>query len=354
MEPVTEISASVMLKCVILCDSCLQYLIAILIAGLDTFLFGLEQCLTGLVYRTIDNIDYAFRVGIQISDWAFMVLQTIVETFQTIMHLSIHVILDKILCNVSENLITIVNNITYVIHVLVAYPFQSLQLIISYIFLILINCISAIDYVVFGFVFPVVEFIFCYGGILFALFCVVFVVNVIHDTMNTPTLRKYAFVPIYFINLFCFIAGYFWRFAWTFLLNFVINPFVYLFCFGGVCCVLVIGIEMTIPRIPYLVRGICFLLLIIVPIDLWLAIHTMFRKIQHLYKERSKNCINYDFNEDSTKECVICFEERTFVTILPCMHANMCRTCVFRVKEDNNRCPLCRGEIIVIKELTCA
>ncbi|KAH3783019.1 hypothetical protein DPMN_160946 [Dreissena polymorpha] len=33
-------------------------------------------------------------------------------------------------------------------------------------------------------------------------------------------------------------------------------------------------------------------------------------------------------DDDTPKECFICREERTFITILPCMHSNMCTICV--------------------------
>lgn len=57
--------------------------------------------------------------------------------------------------------------------------------------------------------------------------------------------------------------------------------------------------------------------------------------------------LKHDQNETfyNDRECVICFNERTLVTLSPCEHKVMCRECTNRILENDYRCPICRATI---------
>ena len=47
-------------------------------------------------------------------------------------------------------------------------------------------------------------------------------------------------------------------------------------------------------------------------------------------------------------ECVICFSEPSSIIFIPCAHRATCATCYDSIKKCNNKCPLCRKNILNI------
>lgn len=47
----------------------------------------------------------------------------------------------------------------------------------------------------------------------------------------------------------------------------------------------------------------------------------------------------------STTKCVICYDKPSTTKLLPCKHAQFCKTCIKRNSMVSHRCPLCRADI---------
>lgn len=49
--------------------------------------------------------------------------------------------------------------------------------------------------------------------------------------------------------------------------------------------------------------------------------------------------------QKATCKCAICYEKIPTTKLLPCKHAQFCKTCITRNSMISNRCPLCRANI---------
>ncbi|XP_053126009.1 E3 ubiquitin-protein ligase NEURL3 [Hemicordylus capensis] len=63
-----------------------------------------------------------------------------------------------------------------------------------------------------------------------------------------------------------------------------------------------------------------------------------------LQEQRGSTCQDFhDLPEDSEEDdCIVCFESKANVLMLPCFHANFCSSCAFRILCTTKLCPLCR------------
>ena len=50
----------------------------------------------------------------------------------------------------------------------------------------------------------------------------------------------------------------------------------------------------------------------------------------------------------STRECVVCYEVKELVRLRPCGHNNVCPACIIHIQMINNRCPVCRRDILTV------
>lgn len=71
------------------------------------------------------------------------------------------------------------------------------------------------------------------------------------------------------------------------------------------------------------------------------------KQAQILKGHTGDSSLKPDQNEKfyNDRECVICFNERTLVTLSPCEHKVMCLECTNRILENDYRCPICRATI---------
>ncbi|XP_043724412.1 probable E3 ubiquitin-protein ligase LUL3 isoform X2 [Telopea speciosissima] len=56
-------------------------------------------------------------------------------------------------------------------------------------------------------------------------------------------------------------------------------------------------------------------------------------------------------DNDEGKECVICMTEPKDTAVLPCRHLCMCRECANELKNQSNKCPICRQAIQELLEI---
>lgn len=64
------------------------------------------------------------------------------------------------------------------------------------------------------------------------------------------------------------------------------------------------------------------------------------------------NSIDGNFDEnDPGKECVICLSEPRDTTVLPCRHMCMCTGCAELLRQQTNRCPICRQPVERLLEI---
>ncbi|KAL0220593.1 hypothetical protein RCL1_000447 [Eukaryota sp. TZLM3-RCL] len=47
----------------------------------------------------------------------------------------------------------------------------------------------------------------------------------------------------------------------------------------------------------------------------------------------------------SNSSCVVCYDERVDICLLPCKHVCMCKSCFNRVLSESGTCPICRTEL---------
>ena len=47
----------------------------------------------------------------------------------------------------------------------------------------------------------------------------------------------------------------------------------------------------------------------------------------------------------TTSKCAICYDKPCTTKLLPCKHAQFCKTCITRNSMVSHRCPLCRADI---------
>ena len=59
-------------------------------------------------------------------------------------------------------------------------------------------------------------------------------------------------------------------------------------------------------------------------------------------QEQTELVVDSEYTE---VECIVCFEERQLVKLLPCNHKIMCYNCTIRILENDYRCPVCRATI---------
>jgi len=52
--------------------------------------------------------------------------------------------------------------------------------------------------------------------------------------------------------------------------------------------------------------------------------------------------------QEEDDSCAICFEGKKEALIAPCGHISTCMNCTNSLKEKNQSCPICRGNIQMI------
>ena len=57
---------------------------------------------------------------------------------------------------------------------------------------------------------------------------------------------------------------------------------------------------------------------------------------------------NYHISKDDDKICFICNDKEKNTILLPCFH-QMCSDCYAHIKKTANKCPFCRGKILMDK-----
>ncbi|KAJ9178135.1 hypothetical protein P3X46_010044 [Hevea brasiliensis] len=73
-------------------------------------------------------------------------------------------------------------------------------------------------------------------------------------------------------------------------------------------------------------------------------------ELQEIYGIGNSLEVESDEN-DSGKECVICFSEPRDTTVLPCRHMCMCGTCAKVLRLQTDRCPICRQPVERLLEI---
>jgi hypothetical protein len=56
--------------------------------------------------------------------------------------------------------------------------------------------------------------------------------------------------------------------------------------------------------------------------------------------------------DDVSRECVICMSEPRDTTLLPCRHMCLCHGCASLLRQQTNKCPICRTQVKSLLEIT--
>ena len=78
-------------------------------------------------------------------------------------------------------------------------------------------------------------------------------------------------------------------------------------------------------------------------------------ELQDIYGIESQSCAAkdgtssdsgaIDTGDDAGRECVICMSEPRDTAVLPCRHMCMCAPCAKALREQTNKCPICRRQV---------
>jgi hypothetical protein len=58
-----------------------------------------------------------------------------------------------------------------------------------------------------------------------------------------------------------------------------------------------------------------------------------------------------DGNTEENHQCVICISEERNIVLLPCRHLCLCVGCATILRQQSNKCPMCRGTVDSIVEI---
>ncbi|XP_052777184.1 uncharacterized protein LOC128214655 [Mya arenaria] len=281
---------------------------------LDVIHFCMEECLVfairAVMYilcSVIANIFTATSMAISLLFTTLVGNITLLDIIQTILNGNVCILLEVILSCIQECLIFAIRAVLYILYSVIV---NILSVAISLLFTTLVGYITIVDFVVFTFVFPVCDVLF---WILAGLSIVVGLFYLHRKLAQVrgwePEVIKYLLA----LPVVCAFT-YIWRNECADILSYIVHPLCYIFIL--VCC-------------TFVTMKLCQLI--------------FHEKLKFMFKETLKG--NASKEDPICKECVICFEENVFVTIVPCMHSNICQPCISHIKLDSNRCPMCRGII---------
>jgi len=68
---------------------------------------------------------------------------------------------------------------------------------------------------------------------------------------------------------------------------------------------------------------------------------------QELYEvgEIYQQATNDHHHEEEENLCVVCMSEEANIVVLPCGHMSLCESCATALKEQTNKCPICRQKV---------
>eukprot|EP00232_Nephroselmis_pyriformis_P001147 CAMPEP_0182913596 /NCGR_PEP_ID=MMETSP0034_2-20130328/38122_1 /TAXON_ID=156128 /ORGANISM="Nephroselmis pyriformis, Strain CCMP717" /LENGTH=335 /DNA_ID=CAMNT_0025050323 /DNA_START=115 /DNA_END=1118 /DNA_ORIENTATION=+ len=74
-------------------------------------------------------------------------------------------------------------------------------------------------------------------------------------------------------------------------------------------------------------------------------------ELQEIYGIEPQSTVGGEDGEDMGRECVICMSEPRDTTVLPCRHMCMCAGCAQMLRQQTNRCPICRNPVESLLEI---
>ncbi|KAH3696678.1 uncharacterized protein LOC127862769 [Dreissena polymorpha] len=356
---------SMLVKGLCFCGAGLSSIIERTLSAIDNITHAIWVMLSGATYIVTGIVDFTIRAPVKIIVWLLFAIQTILETI-------IYVFLDLFLYGFSEILICTISSITNAINVIIRTPFYVLNCTVSCLFSIVINYARAIDFIVFKIVFPVGDVIYWYAAFVLT------VVGIFHVTMECTKLTKSEIKTLWHQHGYKFLimapllyaALDIWRIVLSLILIYALHPAVYMFIFLCVSLGIVALAQLLHESVRQPVRnryeqamrsinGLLYLTRARSRLTrLWLqrncnALELFWRRnFQERAQQNDTPQVRLQTNlidAEIANECVICFERKSFITILPCMHSNICQTCVSQLLQNDYRCPLCRGTIMFIR-----
>lgn len=119
------------------------------------------------------------------------------------------------------------------------------------------------------------------------------------------------------------------------ILKFICYPIitcVYVICVGYVTYLIIVSVSDKCIQLRFPISRILHLRF------------TLLNKISaRLCKRHETETVKHWQPNDN--ECIVCYEEKSRVTLLPCQHTNICMECTVRVLQVDDRCPMCRTPI---------
>ncbi|XP_052777692.1 uncharacterized protein LOC128214998 [Mya arenaria] len=270
---------------------------------IEGFFHTISTAMASIVYFVTATLDVVLRSPVT-------VITTLLSLIQNILNGTLYILLDVILFCMKECLVFAIRAIMFILSTCFVSILTVISVAISLLSTTLVGYISIIDLVVFNIVFPVCDVLFwILAGLPIVVGSFYLLGKLAHERVWGQEGIKYLFaLPVLYASV------YIWRKVCGVILSYIVHPICYI-------CILVYCMLVIVKLCQIIVHEV--------------------REFK--FKEALKR--NPTKNDALCKECVICFEENVFVTIVPCMHSNICQSCISRVKMDSNLCPLCR-EII--------
>ncbi|XP_052776740.1 uncharacterized protein LOC128214359 [Mya arenaria] len=353
---VAQDSLSLLLKAVKHASSYIEREMSTSIYNIENFFQNISTAMTSIVYFIAATLDVILRTPVT-------VITTLLSLIQNILNGTLYILLDVILFCMKECLVFTIRAVMYILCSVIVNILSVISVAISLLSTTLVGYITIIDFVVLNFVFPVCDALFWMTIVCLTLVCLFCAFGSIEQSRGRleRVWERHGIKCVLILPV-IYAATDIWRTACAILLNFFLHPLLYTGILGIVTFGIVIYVRFMLISSRSLFHEarndtVYHVNIIFGYAKLYFRIKWI--RLKHFIMENDiwtniknklnvKTSVDGDFssqNDNICEECVICFEEKEFVTIVPCLHRGICQSCIFRVIEHDYRCPLCRGII---------
>ena len=323
----------------------------------DSMLSTARAISEGLMSFCAGTIDFIIRTPFTLVTSFLYAIQYILETF-------VYLTLDLTLYSIYELMLLILNTVVWMLRFTLLSLINAIATISTLTSSTAIAFVSAIDCVTFSLLFPIFDALYWPALAVTTLVLLLFVVGPrfqVDQERMQELWDKYDFRCLALLPVVCAVFDI-WRKMGAVMLTYVFHPAIYLGLLFGASFgiyIFVRNIYMASKDYIDIIRSdfVYHLSIIVSYAKLYFQV-----KLIQLRQRLLKSCVwtqlsSMLFRSDqpnnlsdcamdkSGSECVICFEERPFVKLLPCQHSAICSTCISCILEKDHRCPLCRGAI---------
>ncbi|XP_052777140.1 uncharacterized protein LOC128214616 [Mya arenaria] len=331
--------------------------------GMSTSIYNIENlfhnistAMASIVYFVTATLDVVLRSPVT-------VITTLLSLIQNILNGTVYILLDVILFCMEECLVFAIRAVMYILCSVIVNILTVISVAISLLSTTLVGYLTIIDFVILNFVFPVCDALFWMMIVcltLVCLFCAFGSIEQSRERLERVWIR--LGIKCVLILPVIYAATDIWRTACGILLKFVFHPLLY----TGILGIVTFGIVMYVRFMLISSRSLfhearndtvyhvniifgyakLYFRIKWIRLKHFVLANIIFTNIKNkLYVKTSIDGEHSSENDNLYNECVICFEEKEFVTIVPCLHSFICQSCISRVIEHDYRCPLCRGII---------